>query len=242
VTFRSTLKSSIRKAANLVGYDFVGFDRDSARWRLKRWLGQHEISLVLDVGANVGHFALSLRELGYQKRIVSFEPMRSAFRELQRNAAAGQDWEALPYALGASEEERLINVAANSQSSSLLPMLDTHSQAAPESVYEWQEQVFVRRLDQVFSSFGKPSDRVFLKIDTQGFEKRVLAGSGAILNQIQLVQLECSLVPLYGESELIEELIALMRNLGYAPVDIQPTFRHYDNAHLMQADVLFLRN
>lgn len=238
----SALKSSIRKAANLVGYDLVRFDRDSGRWRLKRWLDQHEINLVLDVGANVGHFALSLRELGYQKRIVSFEPMRSAFIELQRMAAAGQNWEALPYGLGASEEERLINVAANSQSSSLLPMLDMHSQAAPESVYESQEHVLVRRLDQAFSSFGKSSDRIFLKVDTQGFEKRVLAGSGAILNQIQLVQLECSLVPLYADSEVIEDLIALMRALGYAPVDIQPTFHHHGNAHLMQADILFLRN
>ena len=82
---------------------------------------------------------------------------------------------------------------------------------------------------------------MFLKIDTQGFEKPVLEGARAILDRVPLVQLECSLVPLYQGAEPIEDMIGMMRSLGYDPVDLQPTFHHRDSGHLMQADVLFVR-
>jgi FkbM family methyltransferase len=236
-----TLKAAIRKAANAIGYDIVGYDGNNPRRRLAGLLARHRIHVILDVGANEGHFGWDMRELGYRDRIVSFEPMTDAFRRLQTAAAGDSAWQAVQCGLGAQDEQRAINIAANSQSSSFLPMLEAHREAAPESAYKAREQVMVRRLDGLFADYCKPGESAFLKIDTQGFERQVLDGAGPVLGQVPLLQLECSLVPLYEGADTMEELVGLARELGYAPIDILPTFHHKDSGHLMQADILFVR-
>lgn len=236
---KDILKAGLRRIANRAGYDIVGFDSHNARWRLAQLLKRQGITLVLDVGANEGHFGWDLRELGFTGKIISFEPLHDAFARL--NAAAGKDpnWQALNIGLGDKDEQRTIHVAANSQSSSFLPMLAGHQEAAPESAYKGDQLATLRRLDGIFAELAIPADRAFLKIDTQGFEKPVLEGARGILKAVPLVQLECSLVPLYEGGGLIETMIADMRALGYDPVEILPTFHHRDGGQLMQADILF---
>jgi FkbM family methyltransferase len=235
------LKAAVRKAANMLGYDIVAFDGKNNRWRLARLLQRHGVTAIFDVGANRGHFGWDMRELGFAGKIVSFEPLSEAFAQLQRASAGDPSWQAVPIGLGERDEEQLIHVAGNSQSSSFLPMLDTHRQAAPESAYRTDERATIRRLDGMFADYCSPQDRVFLKIDTQGFERKVVEGARGILAAVPLIQLECSLVPLYDGADLIEALIGRMRDLGYDPVDLQPTFHHQGSAHLMQADILFVR-
>ena len=50
-----------------------------------------------------------------------------------------------------------------------------------------------------------------------------------------------ALVPLYDGADCMEDTIGYLRGLGYAPIDTLPTFHHRDTGHLMQMDVLFLR-
>src|SRR5579872_198202 len=194
---KDILKAAMRRAANAIGYDIVAFDGQNGRWRLARLLERHGVTVTFDVGANLGHFGWDMRELGFSGKIVSFEPLHDAFVQLQRACAADALWQAVNIGLGAREEERLIHVAGNSQSSSFLPMLEAHRGAAPESAYQMDERAVIRRLDNIFADYCGPADRIFLKIDTQGFEKPVLEGARGILSAVPLVQLECSLVPLY---------------------------------------------
>jgi FkbM family methyltransferase len=235
------LKSSIRRIINAVGYDIVGYGAGNPRARLARLLDRHGITLVLDVGANRGDFAWDMRELGYRGRIISFEPLSQAFEVLAKRAERDGRWTALPIGVGDKTEERILNVAANSQSSSLLPMLEAHAQAAPESRYETQMSVSIRPLDEALQGLLNIDDRIFLKIDTQGYEKHVLDGASRTLALAPLVLLECSLVALYDGALLIEDVIGYMRERGYAPVDLTPTFHHAELAHLMQVDGLFAR-
>ena len=238
---KETLKSMIRRAANAVGYDIIGFDGHSARWRLGQLLQRHGITVIFDVGANCGAFGWDMRELGFSGRIVSFEPLSDAFGQLRDAVGADAAWTAVNLGLGAQDETRTIHVAANSQSSSFLPMLDAHKEAAPESLYQKEEPASIRRLDGIFGDYCKAGDKAFLKIDTQGFEKHVLEGARAILAAVPLIQLECSLVPLYDGANSIEEMIGHMRDLRYDPVDVLPTFHHRQSGHLMQADIVFVR-
>ena len=46
---------------------------------LINFLESKSVSLVLDVGANVGQWANEIRDSGYKQKIISFEPLSSAF-------------------------------------------------------------------------------------------------------------------------------------------------------------------
>lgn len=161
-------------------------------------LTHHQVDLVLDVGANAGQYALSLREAGYTGAILSFEPLATAWQACATRAARDPRWSMAPRAaVGAREETVEIHVAGNSVSSSLLPMNDTHQTAAPASAYVGHEPVEMRRLDQLAADAVRSAARPYLKIDTQGYEREVLEGAAGILNRVVGVQLEISLVPLY---------------------------------------------
>lgn len=235
------LKTALRRAANAIGYDIVGYDGNNVRARLTCTLDRLNIGTVLDVGANRGDFGWFLRELGYSGEIISFEPLPDAFRQLSQRAGADGKWKAVPIGLGDRDEELPIHVAANSQSSSFLPMLEAHEKAAPESRYQGTVTARIRRLDQVFPEYCPAGRRAFLKVDTQGFERKVLEGAAGVLDAVPLVQLECSLIPLYRGGDVIEDLIGWMRGLGYDPIDLQPAFFHRGDGRLMQADMLFER-
>ncbi len=235
------IKAAIRRTANQLGYDFVQYDDHNVRWRTNNFLERCGISVVLDVGANEGNFARELRELGFSGQIVSFEPLAEVYKRLAAAASHDANWTAINVGLGDREEERSIHISANSLSSSFLAMESAHIEADPDSAYTGENRAAIRRLDDLFGQLCPAGANAFLKIDTQGYEKKVMEGARASLDRIPLIQLECSLVPLYQGAELIEDLLSYMRGLGYDPVDQRPAFIHHGSHHLMQVDVLFLR-
>ncbi|MEY2884046.1 MAG: hypothetical protein RL490_1770 [Pseudomonadota bacterium] len=200
------------------------------------------VDLVLDVGANSGQFGTALRSLGYAGRILSFEPLADVHAALERNCAGDTLWSAAPRgALGREDGSITINIAGNSASSSVLPMLDSHSQAAPESRYIGQEQVPIHRLDTLLPALRGDARQIYLKIDTQGYEREVIAGAAATLAGVAAVQLEVSLTPLYGGQASFAEMLALMDGHGLAPWALWPGFAEPGTGRILQADVIFGR-
>jgi FkbM family methyltransferase len=210
--------------------------------RRRRLLEHHKIDVVLDVGANIGQFATSLRtELAYSGRILSFEPLTSALAELQLRAARDSLWDVYGYALGRTASMQQIHVAQNSVSSSLLKMLPAHESAVPESHYVDSEEIEVRTLDTIFDGLGCDGRQILLKIDTQGYEAEVLDGSRESLSQIALVQIEMSLSPLYEGQPLFPEMLELMLSLGFEPVGFETGFVNSDTGQTLQVDGFFCR-
>lgn len=210
--------------------------------RRKRLMNSYEIEVVLDVGASVGQYATQLRrDVGFRGRIVSFEPLIGARQRLQRKALKDPGWEVLPYALGAANGSCEINVAGNSFSSSFLRMLPSHVNIAPESTYVGTEKVDVRTLDSLFPSLVSETANVYLKIDTQGFERDVLKGAQKALQDIDTVQMEMSLTELYEGEALIGELLEFMTERGYELVSLEPGFTEPGSGRLLQVDGIFHR-
>jgi len=231
-------KAFLRKWGYVVSrYDFR-LDPLAVRKRLFETRG---VNLVYDIGANVGQFAVELRRSGYRGRIISFEPLQSAFGKLSEAAEGDPLWEARNYALGHEERTAEINVAENSWSSSLLGILPAHVSAAPHSAYVGTQPVRVKTLDSVFVTDCKPEDHTFVKIDTQGFTKRVLEGSEKSLASVRGLQIEMSLVHLYEGEPLIDELVSFLRGRGFTLVYVFPEFFDERTGQQLQVNGLFVR-
>ena len=209
--------------------------------RRGRLMADHGVSLVIDVGAASGQYARALRAAGYANRIVSFEPLAASFAELERQASGDPAWQTKCFALGSSEREGILNVAANFVSSSLLPMADRHLQAAPYAVYCTQERVAVSTLERVASEFIGPRDRVMLKMDVQGYEKEVLAGAGGVMDKVVLIESELSLATLYDGQPLFTEMVDYCWQLGFQVVTMADEFAEPDGLRVLQMNGLFER-
>lgn len=209
--------------------------------RRTRLLKSHSIDLVIDVGANTGQYAKSLRKLGYLGRIVSFEPMRSAFHEMSLFTRSDMSWEAYPFGLGESEGYEDLHISENSISSSILPMLSEHEKFAPKSRFTGTEKIHIRKLDDIFKGISENASNIWLKLDVQGYEDRVLRGAEASIRRIKMVQIELSFRPLYANQESFVATIASLHDLGFDLVGIEPGFMDYSTGELLQADGIFLR-
>ncbi|MGH6898680.1 MAG: FkbM family methyltransferase [Geminicoccaceae bacterium] len=233
----------LQRLARRLGYDLM--PRKKARplqAQLIAVLDRFEISVILDVGANRGQYGALLREWGYRGRIVSFEPQALAHAALERRAAADPGWQVAPrMALGERDGEVEIEVSAESDMSSILPQSAFLREVSPSSAVTHREPAPLHRLDTVAGPYVEQGDRVFLKIDTQGYEPQVLAGAGALLERLCGIQLEMSLVPIYqGERDFrttFDQLVAA----GFAPYLLLPGYFERKLARQLQVDGVFMR-
>jgi FkbM family methyltransferase len=201
-----------------------------------------KIDLVLDVGANVGQYALELRRWGYRGRIVSFEPLSSPFLALRERADRDDRWDAVRVGLGERSETLQMHVAANkAASSSILPMLRLHRDVAPQAAYVAVEDVEVRRLDDLLGAHRQDARSILLKIDVQGYEAAVIRGAAMTLREAAAVHLEMSLMPLYEGAPLLAEVVGMLADHGFQLVGIEPGIADPRTGHLVQADGIFIR-
>lgn len=238
------MKSIFKGIFRAFGYELKAFDpATSESAQFMKMLSTHKVNLVLDVGANVGQFGKkNLRDAGYRGRIVSFEPTLEAWNQLMARSQNDSYWTVAPrMAIGDSDGEIEIHISGNSQSSSILNMLDTHAEAAPESRYVGSERVPLCRLDSVAIDYISEGSVVFLKIDTQGYEGRVLDGAKNLLTKVAGVQLELSLLPLYENQRLYDDLISQLKLIGFDLWAVSPAFVDPKNGRLLQMDATFFR-
>lgn len=203
---------------------------------------RQRVNLVLDVGANVGQYASDLRALGYRGRIVSFEPLEAAFGRLQARAADDPYWRCVHAAVGEAAGETVIHVAANSVSSSLLPMTSLHVQMAPESVYVRDETVPVVTLDEAAADPLGGGERVLLKMDVQGYELGVLRGAERLLESVCAVETEMSTRPLYEGQPLWYEVVDYLTERAFELSVLHEGIVDPDTGDLLQLDGVFVRS
>ncbi|MCW7537972.1 FkbM family methyltransferase [Aquabacterium sp. A7-Y] len=236
-------KSMIRKTFRSAGLDVRRYRPVRTEGDELNAMFQHfGVDLILDVGANTGQYALKVRQGGYRGRIVSFEPLAEAHARLKLNARGDEAWQVHEQcAVGEASGEVDIHVAGNSQSSSILPMLAAHADAAPHSMYVSAQKTAVIPLDAVFEAYANGSRAVFLKIDTQGYEWPVLQGAARSLERVVGVQLELSLVPLYEGQRLWEFFVEDLQQRGFQLWSLLPGFTDPRNGRTLQVDGVFFR-
>lgn len=203
---------------------------------------EHAIDTVVDVGANEGLFATRLRDEGFGGRILSFEPLSGAFVLLALASSADPNWECQRLALGATPGEATLNVARNLASSSFLPMDSELPEAEPRFAYIGKEECSVSTLDALAPDLFRPEERLYLKLDVQGFELEVLRGAEATLDRVIALDVELSQTLLYEGAPLMDEVVAYLAVRDYVLLRTEPAYVHPRTGEMLQVNGLFVRN
>lgn len=233
------MKRLVQNLLNKFGCQIKRYpDVDISR-RLKL-IKHYNISKILDVGANMGQYSLELRKFGFRGNIISFEPLSGTFSKLKSNAINDKKWQTFNFAIGNEDGNAIINVAGNTFSSSINNMLESHLKVAPSSRYICTENITIKRLDTIFHNIHSSGDVVLLKIDTQGYEKKVLEGAKQSLENIQLIQLEMSLIPLYENELILADMIKFLEQRKFELVSLENGFINDETGQLLQVDGIFV--
>jgi hypothetical protein len=81
---------------------------------------------------------------------------------------------------------------------------------------------------------------VFLKVDTQGYDLKVLRGAKEHLREVKLLQVEAGLQPTYEGSPMLAEVLEVVADNGFAISGIYPTTRN--GLCLGEVDVVAINN
>ena len=174
---------------------------------------------MIDVGAHYGEYGRRLRNfVDYRGRIASFEPTSEAYEKLERRAASDPGWRIINCALGASSVEKEINITRFTAVSSFLEPSQFAEEVLEEKIeVVGREQVKIRTLDEMFDWCveGIPEPRIYLKLDTQGYDIEVLRGAAKTIDRVLAMQSEVSVQQIYKNMPSMSQAIEYFETLGF---------------------------
>jgi len=252
-TFRRRVKNLVE---SLIGIEIEHYGRKSFaiidkkntidawfsyRAQLRSIIDKFKINVVIDVGANEGQFAQNLRSF-YVGEILSFEPVTFVFEKLAKAASTDLMWRVYKQALGSQESTQTINVSDQTLFSSLLRTNDYCIQRFGDVAQgKRKEVVTIKRLDRLLENLVPDikNKRIFLKMDTQGYDTEVFKGLGNNLKHVVALQSEVSLISIYEGMPHWTESISIYEKAGFGVVGMFPVNR--DLGRVIEYDCLLTR-
>lgn len=196
--------------------------------------------LVVDIGANNGQWIVEVRSHGYNGNAICIEPLKKNYDKLK--VVNSYNTVAINCAVGNKNGYIYINQSSNDgRSSSILKLDDYHINAAPKIKYIGKEKVKIAKLSKILET--NTHKKIFVKIDTQGYEFEVLKSiNKKNLKRIYAFEIETNLVSTYKKLTLIEDVIKFLRIRGYRPLRIENGFGLPNFGQQLQVDILFVKN
>lgn len=202
------------------------------------WLHQQRYRTVIDLGANMGQFALAVAANHPSARLICVEPIPTQAATL-REALASLDAEVHEVAVGNRNGTTEFFQHAYADSSSTLPMAALHKEAFPFAAdVSLQYLVTVRRLDDILA--GQRLERpLLLKLDLQGGELAALQGATDVLRNVDLLLIETSLEPLYLGAPLFHEVYTFLVEAGFEMKGLRSSLLDPRSGRPLQMDCFF---
>jgi FkbM family methyltransferase len=208
----SALKAGVRIP------EMPGIRRFSEQAFLCDLLKDLRINCFLDVGANKGIYSKHLRMMGYDGYIFSFEPIGEDFEAVSLLARGDSLWQSFNYALGSENTKRSFNIikisADKTQYSSFLRPIDTP--------IERTEIVEIKRLDSILADLTHQivEPRIFLKVDTQGYDLEVVKGAEGFWGRLLGIYSEISVTPIYDGMPHYTKVLEYYESLGFSLMNL----------------------
>jgi FkbM family methyltransferase len=234
-------KQTVQWAFRLFGLDLRWYVPHPAH-ALQTLLKLYEAEAMFDIGANVGMSGEYFRNIGFRGKIVSFEPVIDLYRQLDQKARKDPLWLCENVALGDSEGEQDIYVSGGGGgASSFLVTTGNIEENAPELGVIGRQPVKVKTLQSVMSKYYPAGDRLFLKLDAQGYEKKILEGAGTELARVVGMRIEMSVVKNYEGEPLIYDMLPYLYELGFRLCAIEEAWSNRLTQEVYQVDAILFR-
>jgi FkbM family methyltransferase len=199
-----------------------------------------DIRTIVDVGANTGQFAKTFLRTFPKARVVSFEPIPSAFRELASWASTEPRVSVFNLALGEAQGTvPMIEHTEHTVSSSILPTTAVAVDIWPAQARQRVVDVPMTTLDDALGPEACEPE-VLIKLDVQGYEDRVIRGGKQSFQRAAAAIVEVNLDSLYEGQAAFADIVAELNSVGleYSGSLDQVVF---SDGHVVFFDALFLR-
>ena len=237
----ASLKRTVQALLGNLGLE-VRRKQIQRKTKFETLLMQYQVDMVFDIGANIGQCGPWFRCIGFDKTIVSFEPISHLFQQLSQNSKSDPKWLVEQVALGEKEGSSVINVSGgHGGASSILTMTEHVVKNAPDQAVIRQEEIVITTVEKMMRKYYPEGDRLFLKIDAQGYETRVLEGIGSELPRVIGLKLEMSLVENYCGELLMVEMLPRLKNMGFHLVEFGNGWSNEKTGEMYQVDGVFFR-
>lgn len=239
------IKSMINLVKKAIKYGFRLIDIDIRKipaYETNKftWLKDYNINAIIDIGANVGQFALEINKFLPDAKILSFEPLKDAYNELLKLSNRIKNLKTFNVALGDIDETKKIFKNKFSPSSSIMEMADLHKEAFPFTNEVNREEIIIKRLDYIVAQ-EELKPEILIKLDVQGYEDKVIQGGMNTFKKATIVICEVSFYELYKGQLLFNEILDIFKNMGFVyKASINPGF-HPKNGMPLFADAIFIK-
>lgn len=237
----SNLKRAVKKTFNFIGLDIVRISKNPKHSLLG--LRNLPIRTIIDVGANKGQFSRMISEIFPDAYIYSFEPLPEPFEELKKWAMQqNEKVKAFNLALGDTEGEiEMFSHIEHSPSSSFLKTANICEEIYPFTQKQIPVPVKLTNLDNWVKSLSIPLiPEIFIKLDVQGYEDRVIRGGQETFNMAKACVLEVNLDKLYEKQATFNDITILLYNLGYHYAgNLNQVYA--DDGHVIYIDSVFVK-
>ncbi len=211
--------------------------RNSVQSYLNYILHKYEINLILDIGASEGQYVGMLRNIGYEGKIVSFEPIKEIHDLIVKKSKKDKKWTVYDR-LVISEVDGAVefNISNDSVSSSVLNP-KSNNPFKIKSIRK--EKVISKPLENVIKSNNYSN--FLLKIDAQGLEEEILRSARDQLKKAKLIQLEASFKEIYENEKTFFEIYSYLQKEGFDLIFIYPGASNSDY-EVFQCEMIFKNN
>tara|TARA_B100000989_G_scaffold298491_1_gene288083 strand:+ start:2523 stop:3221 length:699 start_codon:yes stop_codon:yes gene_type:complete len=205
-------------------------------------LQKNNINYFIDVGANFGQTALEIMKWGYDGKIVSIEPVLECHNYISNLSKKYNNWTILErMAVGDYDGTTKINVSEASDLSSILNPTDLLHNSYSNAKKHHIENVNIFKIDSIDIFDDIKEKNIFLKIDAQGYDYKVLKGSNKLIKHLSGIMIEASLEPLYDNQETYFDIIQFLHELGMIPHMICERSFSRRTKQQLQVDLVYFR-
>ena len=172
-------------------------ERNIHQKRISKFLQNRSIKTIIDVGAHKGEFAQNALQIESVNKIIAFEPQKKIFSLLKEKFSDNDKVVLNNFALSEKVEKRIMKINKMTATSTLNHEINNDSlyfRFKSFLLYQKNSIIDEEEIDTTtFDAFFNEeifNENTLLKIDTEGYELKVLKGSNQKIKEIKYVLIE----------------------------------------------------